>query len=208
MTTFAELFPLFLKLTGRKVLVVGGGKVAAAKLKGLLDAGADVTLVAPEVVSEIEQAPITIVRRGFEPADLDGAWLAVAAAPPAINREVLEAAEGRTIFVNAVDDPAHATAYAAGVLRRGGLTLAISTNGRAPALAGLLREALEHVLPKDIDQWLEQADAARAEWRRERIPMNARRPLLLQALNDLYRRLPPDVRDEAKSDQLVGDGAR
>ena len=94
---------------------------------------------------------MTVIERAFAPADLDGARWVVAAATPEVNREVAAAAAARGLFVNAVDDPAAATAYLGGVVRRGGVALAISTGGVAPALAGLLREALEAVLPHDLD---------------------------------------------------------
>ena len=81
---------------------------------------------------------------------------------------MLEAAERAQLFVNAVDDPAHATAYLGGVVRRDGVTVAISTDGRAPALAGLLREALDAWLPGDLDAWMAAADEARREWKRDR----------------------------------------
>src|SRR5512141_2602877 len=76
----AELAPLFLKLSGRRVLVVGGGAMAASKLEGLLRAGAVVRVVAPELRPELARAGVELVRRGFQPSDLDGAWLVVAAA--------------------------------------------------------------------------------------------------------------------------------
>src|SRR5439155_17996328 len=120
----------------------------------LLSTGADVRVVAPEVRSEIGEAGVAIERRTFQPADLDGAWLVVAAATPAVNREVARAAEDRRVFVNAVDDPANATAFLSGVVRRDGVTLAISTSGDAPALSGLLREALDAVLPRDLANWV------------------------------------------------------
>src|SRR5689334_1610984 len=104
-----ELLPLFLKLSGRRVLLVGGGPVAASKLQQLLTAGADVLVVAPEVAVSIERADVRIKRRAFEPRDLDGVWLVVAAATPAVNRDVAAEAEQRRIFVNAVDDPANAS---------------------------------------------------------------------------------------------------
>jgi uroporphyrin-III C-methyltransferase / precorrin-2 dehydrogenase / sirohydrochlorin ferrochelatase len=141
------MYPVFLRLTGRRVVVVGGGPVAAGKLDGLLAAGADVVVVAPDIRPELERPGVTLVRRAFEPADLDGAWWVVAAAPPEVNRQVQAAAEARPLFVNAVDDPPNATAYLGGVVRRSGVTVAISTGGRAPALAGLLREALDAWLP-------------------------------------------------------------
>ena len=146
------MFPAFLHLRSRRVVVVGGGPVAASKLEALLAAGAEVTVVAPEVRPGDRAAGVTIVRRAFEDADLDGAWWVVAAAPREVNRQVLAAADARRVFVNAVDDPEHATAYLGGVVRRDGVTVAISTNGRAPALAGLLREALDAWLPGDLER--------------------------------------------------------
>jgi len=182
------MYPTFLRLTGRKVVLVGGGRVAVAKLQGLLAEGAQVTVVAPEIRPELEQPGVVLVRRGFEECDLDGAWYVVSAAPPEVNRRVLDAAERRHVFVNAVDDPAHATAYAGGVVRRKGVTIAISTDGRAPALAGLLREALDAWLPGELDEWMAAADAARREWKREGVPIEERRPMLLETLNRLYER--------------------
>lgn len=182
------MFPVFLKLEGRSVLVVGAGPVAAGKLRSLLDAGARVTVVAPQIASEIEaQADqIAIVRRPFEARDLDGVWYVVAAAPPAVNRAVSREAENRGLFVNAVDDMENATAYLGAIVRRSGVTLAISTDGEAPALAGLVREALEELLPDDLGQWMASAKDARRKWLAEGVPMAERRPLLLQALNRLY----------------------
>ena len=180
------LFPTFLKLTGRRVLLVGAGPVAAGKLRGLLDAGAEVTVVAPEAVAEVAAAPVTLVPRGFEPSDLDGISYVVAAAPPEVNRAVASAAHARGLFVNAVDDIPSASAYAGAVLRRAGVTIAISTDGDAPALAGLVREALETLLPDDLDAWMTCARDARRQWLAEQVPMEERRPLLLTALNRLY----------------------
>lgn len=186
------VFATFLKLEGRRVLVVGAGPVAAGKLRPLVDAGASVTVVAPDVVGEIERlaaerpGDVTILRRPFEAADVDGAWYVVAAAPPDVNRAVARAAEPRCLFVNAVDDLESATAYAGALVQKAGVTIAMSTDGEAPALAGLMREALEALLPDDLDQWMAQAQASRRDWLARRVPMAERRPLLLEALNELY----------------------
>jgi siroheme synthase-like protein len=186
------VFATFLKLEGRRVLVVGAGPVAAGKLRPLVDAGASVTVVAPDVVGEIERlaaerpGDVTILRRPFEAADVDGAWYVVAAAPPDVNRAVARAAEPRCLFVNAVDDLESATAYAGALVQKAGITIAMSTDGEAPALAGLMREALEALLPDDLDQWMAQAQASRRDWLARRVPMAERRPLLLEALNELY----------------------
>src|SRR5262245_5968891 len=112
-----NLLPLFLDLTGRRVLLVGGGHVAAGKLQQLRTAGATVRVVSPLVVAEIAAIPdLDLVRRPFEPGDLDNVWLVVAAATREVNKEVADAAEQRRIFVNAVDDPPNATAYLSGVV--------------------------------------------------------------------------------------------
>jgi siroheme synthase-like protein len=184
--THGALYPVFLKLAGRRVLVVGGGRIAAGRVPPLLAAGAEVAVVAPLVREEIAALPVAVHRRPFEPGDLDGAWLVVAAAPADVNRAVGAAAEARHLFVNAVDDPAAATAYTAGVLRRAGVTVAVSTEGRAPALAGLLREALEAAIPDEAGTWVALAEQLRREQRVRGVPMARRRPLLLEALNRLY----------------------
>lgn len=185
------------------MVVVGGGPVAASKLAALQAAGAHVVVIAPEVCDAIRSADVAVVQRPFEPADLDGAWFAVAAAPSEVNRRVAQEAERRQLFVNAVDDPANATVYLGGVVRRPGVTLAISTDGAAPALAGLLREALDHMLPDDLtlSKWNARAREIRQSWRSRSVPMEARRPELLEALNALYesRTSPSPVGDRDRA---------
>ncbi len=184
------LYPVFLKLDGLPVVVVGGGPIAAGKLDGLLAAGAHVTVVAPLIVNAIRalaEPRITLVERAFVPSDLDGARWAVAAAPPEVNQQVSAAATARGLFINAVDDTSAATAYLGGVIRRGEVEVAISTGGAAPALAGLLREALDALLPHDLDRWVDVAKRARADWKRSGVPMGVRRSLLLRTLIQLYR---------------------
>lgn len=180
-------YPVFLQLAGERVVVVGGGPVAAAKLQGLLDAGALVTLIAPRFLPECAKANVEIVPREFRAEDLDDSRFVIAAATPAVNRDVAVAARARNLFVNAVDDVASATAYLGGVVRRGEVTVAISTGGAAPALAGLLREALDAILPADLAEWVHLAAQLRKDHKRDRIPMQSRRPLLLQRLIDLYQ---------------------
>jgi uroporphyrin-III C-methyltransferase/precorrin-2 dehydrogenase/sirohydrochlorin ferrochelatase len=179
------LYPAFLKLEGLPVVVVGGGPVAASKLDGLLAAGAQVTVVAPHVIDEIRRR-VTVIESEFRPAHLAGARWVVAAATPEVNRDVAAAAAARGLFVNAVDDTASATAYLGGVVRRGPVEIAISTGGLAPALAGLLREALDAILPDELERWIDIAIAERAEHKRARVPIGERRPLLLRAIERIY----------------------
>jgi siroheme synthase-like protein len=203
-----DLLPLFLNVTGRPVLLVGGGAVAAGKLGQLVACGAHVRVVAPELCGELTTiarryaatagsgAHVTLAQRPFVESDLDGVWLVVAAATPEANRAVAAVAEPRRLFVNAVDDPPNATAYLSGVVRREGVTIAISTTGQAPALTSLLREGLDQVLPRELASWVSLAKMQRVGWRRDGVPMAARKPRLLRALNDLY-----DVQDLTTADE-------
>lgn len=187
------LYPVFLKLHDLPVVIVGGGQVAAGKLDGLLAAGARVTVIAPHVSASIRARAselTAIIEQPFRKAHLAGARWVVAAATPDVNRDVAAAAAARGLFVNAVDDPSAATAYLGGVVRRGPVEIAISTGGLAPALAGLLREALDAILPADLERWAEVATRVRTEWKRDQIPMPERRPLLLRALDRLYAAAP------------------
>ena len=151
-------------------------------------------MVAPDVRPAIlAHEGVIVAQREFVDSDLDGVWFVVAAATPDVNRRVADAALAHRVFVNAVDDADRATAYTGGVLRRGGVTIAVSTEGRAPALAGLLREALEAVVPDEIETWVAEARRVRQEQRAARVPMADRRPLLLRSLNQLYATRGADV---------------
>jgi uroporphyrin-III C-methyltransferase/precorrin-2 dehydrogenase/sirohydrochlorin ferrochelatase len=131
---------------------------------------------------------------------------------------VAAAAEARRIFVNAVDDPANASAFLSGVIRRDGVTVAISTSGDAPGLTALIRQGFDELLPRrDLAEWVREARRQRRQWKADGVPMEERRPLLLQALNRIYSdcrvRLQPDaggVRLKADATQgfvsLVGAG--
>ena len=185
--TASALYPVFLKLDGLRVVIVGGGPVAAQKLDGVLATGARITVVAPHIVDAIRaHTDVTLIERAFVDTDLDGARWVIAAATPEVNRAVAIAAAARNLFVNAVDDPGPATAYLGGVVRRDGVTVAISTDGQAPALAGLLREALDAILPADLAAWMDVARQARADWKARALPMAERRPLLLRKLQQMY----------------------
>lgn len=172
-----DLLPIFLRLSGRRVLVVGGGTVAARKVRDVIAAGARVDVVAlaasPDVERLAAEGAITLARRAFEERDVEGAWLVIAATNDgSVNAAVAAACEARRVFVNAVDDPPNASAYFGGVLRRGPFTVAISSKGEAPALTRLLREVLEAALPPD--RWIAEARALRAKWKAEKTPMEER----------------------------------
>lgn len=185
MTT--SLFPLFLDLRDRPALVVGAGSVGTRKIRDLVEHGARVRVVAPEAHEEVKAlagaGQIAWEARPFRAEDCEGAWLAIAAtADPEVQAAVLRAANERRIFLIAVDDTANATAYSGAILRRPPLTVAISSNGEAPALVRLLRELFEEALP--AADWVDAARALRAKWRAEGTPMGSRFAELVRAFKE------------------------
>jgi siroheme synthase-like protein len=163
-------YPVNLLVRGRRCVVVGGGRIAARKIEALLDAGAEVHVVAPELVDELAAARdagrITTTERPFEPADLDGAWLGTTAtSTAAVNRAVFDAGEARGIWVNAADDPEHCSFTLMSVVRQGDLVVTVGTGGRSPALATYLKD---HVTQEMGPEWavlLDLLSEAREELR-------------------------------------------
>lgn len=195
-----SVYPVFLRLEGRPVVVVGAGKVAAEKAKKLVAAGARVRTVSPEVHPDYAALGLPVEPASFAPAHLDGAYFVVAAAPPHVNRVVFEAAEERATFVLAIDDPAHGSAFGGAVVERGDAVVVVGTGGRAPALAGLLREALEELLPRDLGDWVDAASALRPRLAALGLSFAERREAVLAALVRRYgRRATADHRAEARS---------
>src|SRR5262245_40798625 len=162
-----SLFPIFIKLFGRRALVVGAGPVAESKLDGLSAAGARITVVAPVatrgVREKAERGELEWVPRPFEPADLEGAALVVAAVPADVAASVFAEARRRNVLCNSVDDPIHCDFYYPAVVTRGDFQIAISTAGHSPALAQRLRIDLERQFGPDFGEWVRQLGEARRE---------------------------------------------
>ncbi len=163
-------YPVNLLVRGRRCVVVGGGRIAARKIEALLDAGADVHVVAPELVDELADARdagrITTTERPFEPADLDGAWLATTAtSTAAVNRAVFDAGEARRIWVNAADDPEHCSFTLMSVVRQGDLVVTVGTGGRSPALATYLKDHVTQEMGPEWAALLDLLSEAREELR-------------------------------------------
>jgi siroheme synthase-like protein len=179
------LMPLFLDLSGKRVLVVGGGVIAARKVVELRAARADVHVVAIAVVDELApDAPDALVElRPFEERDIDGAWLVIAATDDAaVQQRIAIECQRRRVFCVAIDDPPNASAYGGAIVRRGPVTIAISTSGEAPAVARLLRELLEQVLPDE--GFLDAARALREKWLADKTPMTSRFGELVAAFKE------------------------
>ena len=162
-----SLFPIFVKLEGRPVLLVGAGPVGESKIGGLLSAGAVVTVVAPQATPAIEKlaedGKIFWHRRTFDPRDLDGMTLAVAAVSSDVARLVYEEAQIRGVLVNSVDDPENCDFYYPAVVNRGDFQIAISTAGHSPALAQRIRIQLEQQFGPEYTQWIQQLGEARRD---------------------------------------------
>lgn len=180
------LYPLFLRLAGRSVLVVGAGALATQKIRELLQAGATITVVAPVASAEVQawaaDRQIAWHARTFKPSDVNGRYLVVAAAAdPAVHAEVCERAERQSTFAVALDAPRFGSAFFGSIVDRAPLLFAISSHGQAPALTRLLRELIEHVLPND--DVVRRARALRVRWREERMPIGARFDALVRELS-------------------------
>jgi len=161
-----SLLPIFVKLQNRLVVVVGGGAIAQGKIEGLFAAEARVRVVAPQVTPAIaqwiSQGKVEWQAKTFAPSDLEGAFLVIAAtSAPGVNEAVFTEADARGILCNAVDDIENCHFYYGSVVQRGDLQIAISTNGKSPALAQRLRLLLEKQFGAEYELWLEWLGAAR-----------------------------------------------
>ena len=177
------MFPIFLKLEGRRCLVVGAGPIGEGKIRGLLQAGASVEVVAPWAVPQIQewfgQGVLDWKPRTFEPSDLDNVSLVVAATPSReVNTQIFQEARLRNVLCNSVDDPDNCDFYYPAVVHRGDLQIAISTNGRSPALAQRLRHELEEQFGSEYEAWLQELGAARDQMFSANMDIEARKKLL------------------------------
>ena len=158
------LYPVSLVVAGRRCVVVGGGGVAARKVAALVDAGARVAVVAPDICPPIRALPVELAERPYRQGDLDRAWLAIAATDdPAVNRLVHADGQAARVWVNAADDPEACAFTLPAVLRRGPVSVAVSTGGHSPALAGWLRDQIAAQLGPEIGALAELLSEARDE---------------------------------------------
>ena len=156
------LYPIFLDLSGRRCVVIGGGEVANRKARKLLQARARVVVVSPEIGAELESVAVEIHRRPYREGDLEGAYLAFAATNSReVNAAVAREAKGRGVPVNVADNPSEGDFALPSTLRRGRLQVAVSTGGASPTLARRIREELEDAFGPEWAGIVEELDAAR-----------------------------------------------
>lgn len=178
-----SLFPMFVKLEGRRVLVVGAGPVGEGKIESLLATGAKVRVVArkatPHVREWAREGRVDWVVREFCAADLLGVFLVIAATgSAALHEEIYAEARSQGVLCNAVDEPGRCDFYFPAVVRRGELQIAISTGGLSPALAQRLRKELERQFGPEWEEWVAQLGRTREELQSLPMPPEQRKRLL------------------------------
>lgn len=202
------LFPMFVKLEGKRCVVIGAGRIATSKIAGLLRARAQVVVVSPKAIAAIRaqanQGKLIWQRRKFLASDVEKAFLVIAASnSPATNQAVFRACANRGVLCNAVDDPEHCDFFYPAVVRRGPLQIAISTAGCSPALAHRLRRELQQQFGPEYGEWVQRVAASRREILARDMAPAERKKLLKQiasreAFDNFARRRASAARHAAK----------
>lgn len=174
----SSYYPVFLDLKGRRCLVVGGGSVAERKTRMLLEHNALVTVISPALNQGLqqlaEQGAIQVVPRNFQSNDLRGAFLAIAATDdPITNAAVSDKGRKQRILINVVDDPKVSDFIVPSIVRRGDITIAISTAGKSPALARKIRTELDAILPAQYARLLSLVSDVREELAQRQISVDS-----------------------------------
>jgi precorrin-2 dehydrogenase/sirohydrochlorin ferrochelatase len=210
----SRYYPVYLKLKGRKCVVIGGGEVARRKVEALLAAGAKVWLVSPEITPELsklaEKGDITHLNRKYLTGDLEDAFLVIGATDEEnINRRVAEDGARAGILVNIVDAPELCNFIVPSTVMRGDLILSISTGGNSPALAKQIRKQLEQLYGEEYAEYVKLLGRCR-KLILQRIPDMAQRRRIFQALidSDLIELIKQRNRDKIRQriKEIVGFG--
>ena len=180
------LYPIFLKLEGRKVLIVGGGKVAEEKIYAVLRSANDVTVIAPEITprvrSWVDAGLVQHLAQEYRRGTVSEFFLVIACTDcETVNRGIYEEAQKAGVLCNAVDDPGYCDFYAPAVVSRGDFQIAISTGGKSPALAQQVRKKLENEFGPEYESWAAWLGRMR-EGILKALPRNQRRTELLHLL--------------------------
>jgi precorrin-2 dehydrogenase / sirohydrochlorin ferrochelatase len=182
-TAMERLFPIYLKLQGRRVLVVGGGAVAEGKILGLIDTGATIKVVALAASQRVHKwaaaGLLVLEERAFETRDLEGAFLVVVATRSVpVGKQVFQQAQAGGVLANVVDVPGQCDFFYPAVVRRGDLQIAISTSGQSPSLAQRLRQQLERQLGEGYAAWVAELGETRRQVLGSNLPPEQKRFLL------------------------------
>jgi glutamyl-tRNA reductase len=190
-----KAYPIFLNINTKRCVVVGGGHVAERRVKSLLECGAKVRIISPELSENLElmaeEKLIEVVKRDFRPGDLESALLAIAASNQAeVNRRVVEEARGRGMLVDNSTEPSQGNFILPSVVRSGGLVIAISTSGGSPSLARMIREELEQSLVPEHATLIKLVSEVRAEFGRrdKRLPFEVWRNCIDPELLSLIKK--------------------
>jgi len=203
----AKLFPMFLKIAGRACLVVGAGAIAESKIASLVEAGANVRVIAPEATERVRvratEKKIEWQKREFQVEDLAGMFLVVAATSSReLHEEIFKEARQRGVLCNIVDVPELCDFYYPAVVQRGALQIAISTSGRSPALAQRLRKELEEKFGPEYEDWMEHLGNARDEQDTEDSDPQGRKRLRHEQASakafDAFRRKRKNAKSKSK----------
>jgi precorrin-2 dehydrogenase / sirohydrochlorin ferrochelatase len=179
-----SLFPMFVKLHGKAVLVVGAGSIGEPKIGSLLDTGAHIRVIAREATERVREwsraGQLALEERGFVPADLDSVFLAVIATSQRdLNEVAYTEAQKRNVLCNVVDVPEQCDFYYPALVKRGDLQIAISTSGQSPALARRLREQLEQQFAPSYADWVAELGATRRDVLKSNLTREQKRELLM-----------------------------
>ncbi|MCR4436331.1 MAG: bifunctional precorrin-2 dehydrogenase/sirohydrochlorin ferrochelatase [Clostridiales bacterium] len=206
------LFPLFIDLKGKKCVIVGGGRVATRKIESLVGFEAEITVVSPEITGRIQELEkdkkLCTVRRGFEEGDLEGAFMAIAAASDRqVNQRVYGEAVKRNIHVNVADDPQKCTFVFPSLVKRNDLVVGISTSRSYPALSKKIRQKIEEVLPGTYGERLEILKDSRIRAEKEVRDIEVRKKLLDRILEEvlLFEAGAPEEQLISRLDRIFGE---
>jgi siroheme synthase-like protein len=189
-------YPIFLNISRKKCVVVGGGRVALRKVRALLEYGAGVEVISPDPCPELielaKSGRIHILHRHYQPGDLQKAVIAIAATDnSALNQQVIKEAKGKAVLVNVIDEPENSDFIVPSYVRRGSMTIAVSTAGKSPALARKIRTRLEKELGDEYASLVRLIGEVRAEVKRQGIKVTGddwQEALDLDLMIDLLKR--------------------
>lgn len=209
MTTY---YPIYVELHEQPCIVIGGGKIAEGKVQGLLTAGAQVTIISPDLTSHlhtlVEQNKVAYISRTYQHGDLTGAFIVICATDQTeINHQVWQEASANRQLVNVVDDTPRCNFIAPAILRKGDLNIAISTGGKAPALAVRLKERLQKEIGPQYERFLELSGQLREPLARHIPDFETRKKLWYELVDsDILELLSQDNESAALDliSQVVG----